>query len=102
MKVKLIPGPRDEAMIALVRETLNECSHESGTCKGCSRCSKYDCDLMVLCNMYGHDKIYDAIYYAYNGNEQTLHDIEAFEWETMTQESWNIYINWLSDRKLMD
>ena len=122
MQIKLIPGPRDEKMITLVRETLANCQHVDGSatcsidddgskvrtsnvpclCNGCNHATKYGCDIMKLCHRFGYDKIYDAIYYGFNGDEQTLRDIEEFEWESMTQECYDQYISWLSKDAIME
>ena len=120
MKVKLIAGARDEKMIELVKTTVEKCQsdehcirtmnskgeshnvpHEVGSCRYCRYCSKFDCALMKLCRQYGYDKVYDAVFYAYGGNSQILRVIEAFIWETMTQEEYSLYLNWLSDEKVM-
>ena len=120
MKIKLITGNRDERMIDLVKSTVENCQndnhcirvmnskgeirempHELGSCRNCRRCSKYGCDLMDLCHEYGFDKIYDAVFYAYGGNSQILKEIESFIWETMTQEEYSLYLEWLSDKKVM-
>lgn len=121
MEVKLIVGARDEKMIELVKTTIENCqsdehssrmffidrgevcnvSHEVGSCRYCRYRNKFDCALMKLCHQYGFDKVYDAVFYAYGGNSQILKRIEAFIWETMTQEEYSIYLDWLSDEKVM-
>ena len=121
MEIKLIAGPRNEKMIDRVKSTVENCqsdehssrmfsidrgevcevSHEMGSCRHCRCCSKYECALMNLCRQYGFDKVYDAVFYAYGGNDQVLKEIEAFEWETMTQEQYSIYLEWLSAGKIM-
>ena len=70
MRVRLIPGQRDENLIALVRKTVEKCQHEEGnavyydahqgkwstyphelgTCHGCAH--PVDCTLMNLCHEY--------------------------------------------------
>ena len=109
-------------MISLVRETVDRCQHEEGTstyydahqdcwvpyphelgsCHGCNRCNKFDCDIMKLCHKYGHGKIYDAAYYAFNGDKETLHNIEDFLWEDMTEENYSLYLSWLTKDKIME
>ena len=107
MEVKLIAGTRDEKMIELVKATVEKCQgescdipHEVGPCRYC-RSSKYGCAMMDLCRQYGFDKVYDAVFYAYGGNEQILDEIGSFEWETMTQEQYGFYLEWLSNGKIM-
>lgn len=121
MRIELIAGARDEKMIDLVKSTVENCqsdehssrmvffdrgeicevSHEVGSCRYCRRRNKFDCALMKLCHQYGHDKVYDAVFYAYGGNSQILEEVGLFEWETMTEEQYNIYLNWLSAGKIM-
>ena len=120
MEIKLIAGKRDERMINLVKTTVENCQreehctrvidskgnvrdvpHELGSCRNCHRCNKFDCDLMDLCHEYGFDKIYDAVFYSYGGNSRTLKEIESFIWETMTQEDYSVYLEWLSDKAVM-
>ena len=122
MRVKLIPGPKNEKLIALLRETVDRCQHEEGSstyydahqgcwspyphqlgsCSGCDRWNKFDCDIMKLCYKYGYDKIYDAAYHAFNGDKETLHNIEDFLWEDMTEESYSQFLRWLSKDKIME
>ncbi len=120
MEIKLVAGPRDEEMIELVKCTVENCQsdehcirvmnskgeirnvpHEVGSCRNCRHCSKYECALMDLCRQYGFDKVYDAVFYAYGNDEQILDEIGSFEWETMTQEQYRIYLEWLSAGKIM-
>ena len=116
MKVCITVGPRDEKMIELVKSTVANCQnektgnskgeiinvpHDVGSCRNCPCCIKYDCDLMQLCDEYGFDKVYDAVFYAYGGNASVLEEIESFIWETMTEEEYSVYLGWLSGDKLM-
>ena len=120
MKIKLIAGTRDEKMIELVKSTVEQCqsnehssrifyidrgelcevSHEVGSCRHCRYCDKFECALMKLCRQYGHDKVYDAVFYAYGGDTRILDKISSFEWETMTQEQYRLYLEWLSAGKI--
>ncbi len=120
MEIRLIAGARNEQMIELVKSAIGYCQseehfarimnnngeicdvpHEVGSCRNCRRCSKTGCDLMELCREYGFGKVYDAVFYAYGGDSQILKDIEAFVWETMTQEDYRIYLEWLSTGNVM-
>lgn len=120
MTFTLTPGPRDEKMISLVRETVEKCQHEEGTatfydahqgrwsiyphelgtCHGCDR--SLDCTLMNLCHEYGYDKIFDAVFYAFKGTEKTLHDIEEYEWENITEDYCFQFLELLSNKAVLD
>lgn len=110
MEIKLIAGNRNEEMINLVKKTVENCQnemkwceapHEEGSCRNCRRCSKYECDLMRLCDKYGFEKVYDAVFYAYGGSSQTVKGMEAFIWETITEEEYGLYLEMLSSGKIM-
>jgi len=106
MRLKLIPGPRNERFIKLVRSTLQCCQEKddaksSGPCLRCENSTKYDCKIMQLCRKYGFDRIYDAVFYAFGGDKRIINDIEDFDWETMTEEEYSMYLNWLSKGNIM-
>ena len=120
MEMKLIAGAHDEQMIELAKSTIGNYSseehstrvmnskaeirdipHEVGSCRNCRRWNKFDCALMKLCRQYGHDKVYDAVFYAYGGDSRILEEIEAFTWETMTEEQYGMHLEWLSGGKVM-
>ncbi len=63
MKIKMIPGPRNEELILKVREAIADC-----------RADKNSAAIYDLSIEYGLVEVFDALYYACENREEMLQD----------------------------
>lgn len=90
MKVVLIPGPRDEAMIEELKKRINNMYDDEG-----DPSEVVDDELIAIDEMideYGPDEVFDALYYACENREKMLAEQARYFHDCLLYDERNYYI----------